>query len=85
MAFVGSLFIAVVVYFLGTLQYTLYGHLFSLGCILLGCIAWFSTKSGFGGLLATVIALVLLSMGILTAQTIAIIAALWVVIAWGIK
>lgn len=85
MAFVGSLFIAALAYVAGIQQYTIYGHLFSLGCLLLGAVVWFSMKSFAGGLCATILALVGLGMGLVTVPMVALFTAGWIVVAWGIK
>lgn len=81
--FIGGFVLAVIAFIFGLYQLSVFGHLISLGCFILGLVVFLSTDSFIGGVFATILGIVLLGMGILSVKMIALIAAVWVLVKWG--
>jgi hypothetical protein len=81
--FLGGLIMAAIAFVFGLYQLSVFNHLISSGCFILGLVVFLSTDSFMGGVFATILGIVLLGMGIVSVKLIAIVAAVWILVKWG--
>lgn len=82
---IGGAVIALLVYWFSLASVLLFNHNISLGCVILGVVVWLSTESFIGGLIVFGLALAGLMTGHLTILLVAVVAAIWSFVAWGLK
>ncbi len=70
---------------LAGIAYILTLHLGVLGFGILGIVAWLSTESFFGGFVIMIAAVAAYVLGYVTLPIIAVAAAIWTFVAWGLK
>lgn len=82
---IGGAVIALLVYWFSIISVLVLNHNISLGCVILGIVVWLSTESFIGGVLVFGLALAGLMTGHFTILLIAVVAAIWSFVAWGLK
>lgn len=83
---IGGAVIAVVIYIFSFIQFTvLHRYSVTSGCLALAIVVWLSVDSLLAGCIALAVALYALNAGICSVGFIAIVAAIWAFIKWGLK
>lgn len=83
---IGGVVIAAIVYICSLLQFTvLHRYSVTSGCLALAIVVWLSVDSLLAGCIAFAAALYALNAGICSVTFVAIAAAVWAFVKWGLK
>jgi hypothetical protein len=83
---IGGVVIAAVIYICSMFQFTvLHRYSVTSGCLALAIVVWLSVDSLLAGCIALVAALYALNVGLCSVGFIAIAAAVWAFVKWGLK